>query len=209
METCFGFVNTQLDALLVVYATKLSLLPGVVERPKHSEKARISNGSIFCFSEEKTGMKRWTDGKTWSPSKVLGQFLVYREISFDFGDDGGKRRFTSKEKRLLDKVCPSERYTLHKKTISITLEDKLYHVIAYYVPFLQGISLSSIDFFDCINHNFIVKKGKMTEGLRTTLLEKKKEYEERMSRETHNIHLVEEIEENAVYGLLKLSCSTE
>lgn len=28
----------------------------------------------------KTGIKRWTDGLIWSPSRILGNFLIYREL---------------------------------------------------------------------------------------------------------------------------------
>lgn len=28
----------------------------------------------------KSGIKRWTDGLVWSPSRILGNFLIYREL---------------------------------------------------------------------------------------------------------------------------------
>lgn len=39
----------------------------------------ISSGSVFVFDEEESGIKRWTDGFFWSPSRILGNFLLYRE----------------------------------------------------------------------------------------------------------------------------------
>ena len=39
----------------------------------------ITSGSVFVFDEEESGIKRWTDGFFWSPSRILGNFLLYRE----------------------------------------------------------------------------------------------------------------------------------
>ena len=36
----------------------------------------ITSGSVFVFDENESGMKQWTDGFAWSPSRVLGNFLV-------------------------------------------------------------------------------------------------------------------------------------
>ncbi|KAF8940490.1 hypothetical protein BGZ58_006162 [Dissophora ornata] len=40
----------------------------------------ISPGSVFVFDEEESGICRWTDGRIWSPSRICGNFLVYREL---------------------------------------------------------------------------------------------------------------------------------
>ncbi|KAG0310317.1 hypothetical protein BGZ97_012653 [Linnemannia gamsii] len=40
----------------------------------------ISPGSVFVFDEEESRICRWTDGKIWSPSRISGNFLVYREL---------------------------------------------------------------------------------------------------------------------------------
>ena len=39
----------------------------------------ITSGSVFVFDEVESGIKRWTDGFFWSPSRILGNFLLYRE----------------------------------------------------------------------------------------------------------------------------------
>jgi hypothetical protein len=39
----------------------------------------ITSGSVFVFDEDESGIKRWTDGFFWSPSRILGNFLLYRE----------------------------------------------------------------------------------------------------------------------------------
>lgn len=40
----------------------------------------IQSGSVFVFDERESGIKRWTDGRVWSPSRILGNFLIYREL---------------------------------------------------------------------------------------------------------------------------------
>ncbi|KAF9113548.1 hypothetical protein BGX27_001309 [Mortierella sp. AM989] len=40
----------------------------------------IIPGSVFVFDEEESGICRWTDGRIWSPSRICGNFLVYREL---------------------------------------------------------------------------------------------------------------------------------
>merc|ERR1712093_120492 len=40
----------------------------------------IMSGTVFAFDENATGIKRWTDGALWSPSRIIGNYLVYREL---------------------------------------------------------------------------------------------------------------------------------
>ncbi|KAI9592613.1 Gti1/Pac2 family-domain-containing protein [Syncephalis fuscata] len=60
METYFGYIDNVQDALLIIEAAR--------------------NGSIFVWDESEAGMRRWTDGRAWSPSRVSGCFLNYREL---------------------------------------------------------------------------------------------------------------------------------
>lgn len=76
-----GFVETTLDALLIFEGCKRGQLGKITRRLQEVEKRRlIVSGAVFVFDEEQTGIKRWTDGLTWSPSRTLGNFLVYREL---------------------------------------------------------------------------------------------------------------------------------
>jgi hypothetical protein len=77
-----GKINTVLDALLVLEATRLELLPTINRRLTTVERTKyIVPNTIFVWNETKCGMKRWTDGKLWSPSKVYhGQFLIYKQL---------------------------------------------------------------------------------------------------------------------------------
>ncbi|GAA5891993.1 hypothetical protein JCM8208_002962 [Rhodotorula glutinis] len=76
-----GFVESTLDALLIFEGCKRGFLPKITRRLQEFEKRQnVVSGAVFVFDEEETGIKRWTDGLSWSPSRTLGNFLVYREL---------------------------------------------------------------------------------------------------------------------------------
>ncbi|CAI8497729.1 unnamed protein product [Pichia kudriavzevii] len=80
--TYHGYIASSRDALLVIDAVLRGLLLPVTNRPTPKErKALIRSGNVFVFIEEESNIKRWTDGTSWSPSRILGRFLIYRELS--------------------------------------------------------------------------------------------------------------------------------
>lgn len=74
-----GWIETTGDALLILEAAKRGIIPRVTRRLVDSERKMITSGSVFVFDEDESGIKRWTDGFYWSPSRILGNFLLYRE----------------------------------------------------------------------------------------------------------------------------------
>ncbi|KAG6856105.1 hypothetical protein H0H87_007357 [Tephrocybe sp. NHM501043] len=74
-----GWIETTGDALLILEAARRGLIPRVTRRLVDSERKMICSGSVFVFDEDESGIKRWTDGFFWSPSRILGNFLLYRE----------------------------------------------------------------------------------------------------------------------------------
>jgi Gti1/Pac2 family transcription factor len=74
-----GWIETTGDALLILEAARRGLIPRVTRRLVESERKMITSGSVFVFDEDESGIKRWTDGFFWSPSRILGNFLLYRE----------------------------------------------------------------------------------------------------------------------------------
>ena len=74
-----GWIETTGDALLILEAARRGLIPRVTRRLVDSERKMITSGSVFVFDEDESGIKRWTDGFFWSPSRILGNFLLYRE----------------------------------------------------------------------------------------------------------------------------------
>ena len=86
METYNGNVRTPQDAIILFEACRLGLLPRVQRRLSEKERQQIKAGSVFVWDEQEAGMRRWTDGKSWSASRVSGSFLTYREME---GKRGG------------------------------------------------------------------------------------------------------------------------
>lgn len=86
METYHGHVRTPGDAIILFEACRIGLLPRVQRRLSEKERQSIKSGSVFVWDEREAGMRRWTDGKSWSASRVSGSFLTYREME---GKRGG------------------------------------------------------------------------------------------------------------------------
>ncbi|EAL92617.1 hypothetical protein KXW98_006929 [Aspergillus fumigatus] len=86
METYHGHVRTPADAIILFEACRIGLLPRVQRRLSEKERQSIQSGSVFVWDEREAGMRRWTDGKSWSASRVSGSFLTYREME---GKRGG------------------------------------------------------------------------------------------------------------------------
>ncbi|KAK6205214.1 Gti1/Pac2 family-domain-containing protein [Scheffersomyces amazonensis] len=92
----YGYVGSTKDALLIIQEILEKQLESVPRRPHERERpSLIKSGNVFVFIEEHSGIKRWTDGIAWSPSRILGRFLVYRELdkhSLSEKDDKKKKK---------------------------------------------------------------------------------------------------------------------
>ncbi|KAL7271277.1 Global transcription regulator sge1 [Rhizina undulata] len=160
--TYHGFLLTTRDALLLIQAVENGIIEGVPRRPHDKERERlIRSGNIFVFTEQGSGVRRWTDGFTWSPSRIMGNFLLYREMAEPFSPGEKKRarrkrsdgsfEYTSPDPPQQQQPPPTplpecDRYLvgslwdsygfktggLVKKTLSIMLHGRKYHVVAYY-----------------------------------------------------------------------------
>ena len=87
-----GLVGNTYDALMLFEACLSGRLNHVPRRPHDRERTGlICSGNIFIYEEHSSGIKRWTDGISWSPSRILGNFLVYRELCQSFGPGEKKR----------------------------------------------------------------------------------------------------------------------
>lgn len=104
--TFVGFIQTTTDALLLFQATISGVLTPVSRRPHDRERADlIKSGHVFVFNEQDSGIKRWTDGIAWSPSRILGNFLVYRELEKPF-PPGEKKRTAKRARRKSSRASP-------------------------------------------------------------------------------------------------------
>ncbi|KAJ2514386.1 Gluconate transport-inducing protein, partial [Coemansia sp. RSA 2049] len=79
-ETYHGYVETTDDALRIFEACRRGILRRRGRRLCESERKEITSGSLFAWEERESGIRRWTDSKRWSPSRVNGCFLVYNEL---------------------------------------------------------------------------------------------------------------------------------
>lgn len=77
VEPFYGFVETTGDALRLIQAARQGVIPRITRRLNDLERrAMIRSGSIFIFSDDESGIKRWTEGLSWSASRIVGNFLV-------------------------------------------------------------------------------------------------------------------------------------
>lgn len=155
VPTYRGYIGTSKDALLIIQLAISGQLPIVSRRPKEKDRSTLAkSGNIYVFIEESSSIRRWTDGINWSPSRILGRFLIYRKLS----KNGSSIRMnqmpvTAYEMAGGDKVLKMAKYKSHslpqpvideefedglvKKSISITIkenhEKKTIHLVSYYL----------------------------------------------------------------------------
>ncbi|TPX63130.1 hypothetical protein SpCBS45565_g06857 [Spizellomyces sp. 'palustris'] len=134
METWHGFVETLEDAVLLLEACRQGYLRRNQRRLTENEKGRIESGSIWIWDEEEAQIRRWTDGRTWSPSRrLLERFLVYYEI-----DGTVRNRRTSEETNSTHEDSDMPMYKrkkdgLCKRCLAVTTTDgRRQHLVAYY-----------------------------------------------------------------------------
>ncbi|CAM0140089.1 Gluconate transport-inducing protein [Umbelopsis sp. WA50703] len=135
METYFGHIKSPHDALIVFEACRRGLFHRIQRRLAEKERVHIRSGSVFAWDEREAGMRRWTDGRTWSPSRVSGSFLTYREL-----DTRCRRRATSqgssddeKPTSKASSACSYKHDGLIKQSFSIcTATGQKLHLISYY-----------------------------------------------------------------------------
>ncbi|KAJ3201449.1 hypothetical protein HDU82_008103 [Entophlyctis luteolus] len=78
-ESYYGFVDNEVDALLLVEATISGTLRAFSGSAVDIARLRIRSGTVLVISESCRLVKRWKDGLQWSPSRAYGSFLLYRQ----------------------------------------------------------------------------------------------------------------------------------
>ncbi|TDZ28333.1 Global transcription regulator sge1 [Colletotrichum trifolii] len=106
--TFIGHVASTLDALVLFEACLSGALSHVPRRPHDRERQElIKSGHVFIYEEHSSGIKRWTDGVAWSPSRILGNFLIYRELDRPF-PPGEKKRAMKRTKKPTGVTKPND-----------------------------------------------------------------------------------------------------
>lgn len=92
VPTWRGHIETTKDALIIFEACFTGALAHCFRRPHDRERNQlIVSGNVFVYEEATSGIKRWTDGIPWSPSRILTNFLIYRQLNCPF-PPGEKKR---------------------------------------------------------------------------------------------------------------------
>ncbi|KAI9090497.1 Gti1/Pac2 family-domain-containing protein, partial [Phlyctochytrium arcticum] len=136
METWHGFVETLEDAVLLLEACRQGYLRRNQRRLTETEKKRIESGSVYLWDEEEAQIRRWTDCRSWSPSRRrLERFLVCHEI-----DGHVKPKYRNSEETRSNNDdsdgCTYKRKVggLCKRCLSvITTDGRRQHLVAYYL----------------------------------------------------------------------------
>ncbi|KAJ9050751.1 Global transcription regulator sge1 [Entomophthora muscae] len=79
MGEFIGYVDTVSDAFILLEAATRGYIPTVKSRPDSKDRENILPGSTVIFDASTTGMTRWVDGKSWSPSRFRDGFFMYQE----------------------------------------------------------------------------------------------------------------------------------
>lgn len=99
VPTWRGHIETTKDALIIFEACFNGSLAHCFRRPHDRERNQlIVSGNVFVYEEATSGIKRWTDGIPWSPSRILTNFLIYRQLNNPF-PPGEKKRATKRGQR--------------------------------------------------------------------------------------------------------------
>lgn len=167
-ETYHGFIETTTDTLLIFEACRQGVLPKINRRLQERERGAIKSGTVIVFDEKESGtsdaqrvplsesifelllgIKRWTDGLIWSPSRILGNFLIYRELEgrelldektsnmlstndFQYNEE---YKTNNRERALVGSLTDTYKFKkggLIKKTLSIQVGGSSQHLISYY-----------------------------------------------------------------------------
>lgn len=146
-----GYLRSYEEAFLIVHALRLGFIEPSRERLSLKEREDIRSGNIYVFIENKTLIMRWTDGITWSPSKILGSFLLYKEVPKYMTKNAtikSNKKKTERQKCIpLEKQLQQDKFLMHKKTISLSHGNETYHVIAYFQPIFDKRGITSLPFF--------------------------------------------------------------
>ena len=148
--SCVGFVESAHDAVVLFEACLKGFLPTVCRRPTVTDReVVIRSGNIFVFDENESEIRRWTDGVRWSPSRMHGNFLIYRELHSassrkvkakgdlrSSSSNAGASSISDEQYRgLYGSLITSYNFKtngLVKKTLSVVVDGSKLHMVSYY-----------------------------------------------------------------------------
>ncbi|KAI0759846.1 Gti1/Pac2 family-domain-containing protein [Trametes elegans] len=115
-------IRSAADAHKLFYAVQLGLLPKIDKRLDANERAALRPGDVYVWEEKgpnsdsfSVSMERFTEGKSWTASRVREDFLMYFE-----SPRKGKGSARTSENQV---VRPGEQDLYIKLTYSVIRED--------------------------------------------------------------------------------------
>ncbi|CAG8584545.1 177_t:CDS:2 [Ambispora leptoticha] len=149
IETFHGKVPNTKAAAIIFEACRRGILDRTNRRLLDEERRALKGGEVFVFAEKSSGIKRWTDGKYWSPSRVIGEFLVYFELDTRMHNIKREQDINPSLRSRIEreglKVQVGNKGTfiyrkngLIKKTVSMNDENDIEHMIIYEYPPLDN-----------------------------------------------------------------------
>ena len=87
--TCTNIrVRTARDAEIIFHAVRIGILPMVVQRLGSEERMALCSGSVYVWEERsgslsesmEQGIERFTEGRSWGPSRYGQTSLCRRQI---------------------------------------------------------------------------------------------------------------------------------
>jgi len=143
--TCRGIrIRSTYDAHRIIRAVELGVLPITQRRLDGEERKALRSGDVWVWEERGTGtdntglgIERWTDGRTYGPSRVRDDFLFYSERDLEPFQPHGP--YISRDKE-----------SLVKQTYSVFIRErsghqKKWHITAYF-------SQSGVDDLATVDH---------------------------------------------------------
>ncbi|KAJ3233668.1 hypothetical protein HDU81_002053 [Chytriomyces hyalinus] len=138
--TYHGRIEDALDAGIVIEACIKGILREVSGAMEVSSIA-IRSGTVLVIHERDGNIQRWRDGYQWSPSRVSGGFLIYRQVERKDIPPATETEETQDNPAAADStklLTKAKSFTvlpdgLTKKTIGLIGSDRQsYRVISYY-----------------------------------------------------------------------------
>ncbi|KAJ3379499.1 hypothetical protein HDU84_006618 [Entophlyctis sp. JEL0112] len=142
-ESYFGFIDDEVDALIVIEATIIALLKPFPGTAAALTNLRVRSGSVFVIPESSQFARRWVDGLQWSPSRAYGSFLLYRQIEKVNEHKTGVESRSNEGGRAISGVAPTFSKKSLKAGTQIIMDVGLtirasdaqnYRVISYFSP---------------------------------------------------------------------------
>ncbi|KAG8952068.1 hypothetical protein FRC03_012278 [Tulasnella sp. 419] len=149
-----GWLRDTVDALVILEAASRNLITRIPERGTSRTRLRVESGAIYVHFYSESGIKRLSDGKSWSVSRVLGNFMLYCETE-SLSVESSHEAVMPPEYSQISGVAAKDLYGcfmandgqtrcpdgfrlkpngLVKKTLSIELPKDKLTVISYYNP---------------------------------------------------------------------------